>query len=423
MSDKPTIEVKGISKSYKITGEGPKNQHPTVKDDLVNIAKAPLRLLGSTHAQHKTDFWALKDINFEVAQGDVVGLMGKNGSGKSTLFKILSRITQPTEGEAILRGKTASLLEVGTGFHPELSGRENVYLNGSILGMKKAEIEKKFDDIVAFSEIPKFIDTPVKFYSSGMKVRLAFSVAVHLEAEILIIDEVLAVGDLRFKQKSIERMRQIAASGKTILFVSHIVRHVKRICNRGIVLKDGQIVMDDMVDPAIEQYLELLDLDDNLKNEAANEDGASVDNSSMEVEAKLVSAESSISGSTPDAEIIVELKNTLDKTLDDLRMILRINNQLGKTVAVLVSDIVGQKLSLKPNETKNIRVKLDQLPVVPDVYNLALVVRDKPENGKKYAIEKNLGVLKVPEFETGYVDINDDSLTNSLLINYTYDTD
>lgn len=189
-------------------------------------------------------FWALKDVSFEVKKGDCLGILGRNGAGKSTLLKIITRITTPTRGQIKIKGKITSLLEVGTGFHHELTGRENVYLNGAILGMKKEEIRKKFDQIVAFSEIEDFIDTPVKRYSSGMKVRLAFSVAAHLDSEILITDEVLAVGDVKFRQKCIAKMKEISVeSGRTILFVSHNVNAVKNICNTGFILDKGEIIM------------------------------------------------------------------------------------------------------------------------------------------------------------------------------------
>lgn len=206
------------------------------------------------------DFWALKDVSFEVKKGDIVGVMGRNGSGKSTLLKLLSRITAPTEGEAFIKGRVASLLEVGTGFHPELTGRENVNLNGSILGLKKTEIEERYDKIVSFAEIPDFMDTPVKRYSSGMRVRLAFAVAAHLDPEILILDEVLAVGDAAFQEKCMEKIEETKNSGVTILFVSHAAASVKQLCNRGIVLHKGRVVCDTSAEDAAEFYTESLHL-------------------------------------------------------------------------------------------------------------------------------------------------------------------
>ncbi len=200
-------------------------------------------------------FWALKDINFEVKEGEVLGIIGGNGAGKSTLLKVLSRITAPTTGRIELYGRVASLLEVGTGFHPELTGRENVFLNGSILGMSRTEIKSKFDEIVAFSGVEKFIDTPVKRYSSGMKVRLGFAVAAHLEPEILVIDEVLAVGDVQFQRRCLGKMKEVAGSGRTVLFVSHNMPSVRNLCGRGILLTDGEITIDGTANEAVDGYL------------------------------------------------------------------------------------------------------------------------------------------------------------------------
>ena len=210
-------------------------------------------------------FWALKDISFEVKQGDCVGILGRNGAGKSTLLKIITRITTPTKGQIKIKGKVTSLLEVGTGFHHELTGRENIYLNGAILGMKKAEIRKKFDQIVSFSEIEDFIDTPVKRYSSGMKVRLAFSVAVHLDSEILITDEVLAVGDMKFRQKCIAKMKEISTeSNRTILFVSHNVNAIRKICTTGFILDKGEMIFQcDNINEVADRYIEFIKADRN----------------------------------------------------------------------------------------------------------------------------------------------------------------
>jgi ABC-type polysaccharide/polyol phosphate transport system ATPase subunit len=215
----------------------------------------------NTHLMPKpSDFWALKDVSFEIRKGDIVGIMGRNGSGKSTLLKLLSRITAPTEGRAMMRGRVASLLEVGTGFHHELTGRENVYLNGSILGLKKKEIDDRYDQIVSFAEIEQFMDTPVKRYSSGMRVRLAFAVAAHLDPEILILDEVLAVGDAAFQEKCLEKIEATKNSGVTILFVSHAAESVKQLCNRAIVLQKGRVVCDAPALEAADFYTEGLHL-------------------------------------------------------------------------------------------------------------------------------------------------------------------
>jgi lipopolysaccharide transport system ATP-binding protein len=248
----PAIRVENLSKRYYI-GET-KERYYTLRDSLANFVKAPFRRFSGS--PNRSVVWALKDVSFCVARGEVVGIIGRNGAGKTTLLKILSRITEPTEGYAEIRGKVGSLLEVGTGFHQELTGRENIYLSGAILGMRKAEIEKKFDEIVAFAEIEKFLDTPVKRYSSGMYVRLAFAVAAHLEPEILLVDEVLAVGDAAFQKKCLGKMGDVAKEGRAVLFVSHNMGAIKGLCTRGIWIDQGQIAMDGDAERTISHYLD-----------------------------------------------------------------------------------------------------------------------------------------------------------------------
>jgi len=253
MSD-TAIRVEGLGKLFQI---GTPEQYQTLRDALKERVTAPFRFMrngGSGKASTET-FWALRDVSFEVKHGEVIGIIGRNGAGKSTLLKILSRITGPTEGYVEIHGRVGSLLEVGTGFHQELSGRENIFLNGAILGMKKAEILRKFDEIVAFAEVEKFIDTPVKHYSSGMYVRLAFAVAAHLEPEILIVDEVLAVGDQRFQEKCLKKMGEVGKQGRTIFFVSHSVPSIQRLCKRVIVLDKGRVSNDGPAMEALAEYL------------------------------------------------------------------------------------------------------------------------------------------------------------------------
>lgn len=229
-----------------------------LRHKLESLTRSPLgwlRAQDQSSRQRREDFWALQDISFEVEEGEVLGIIGKNGAGKSTLLKILSRITEPTTGRIRLQGRVASLLEVGTGFHPELTGRENIFLNGAILGMSRTEIRRKFDDIVSFAEVERFLDTPVKRYSSGMYVRLAFAVAAHLEPEILIVDEVLAVGDAEFQERCLGKMHDVATGGRTILFVSHNMGAIQSLCQRTVVLDSGHIVFDGKTEDAIRHYL------------------------------------------------------------------------------------------------------------------------------------------------------------------------
>lgn len=250
MNEQPiALHISNIKKKYII-------KHVTQKPDskIERLKLAGYNLLHPVKANAKEDFWALNGVSFDVKQGEKIGIIGKNGAGKSTLLKIISRITEPTDGRIEFYGKISSMLEVGTGFNGELTGRENIYLNGAILGMTRAEIDQKLDDIIEFSEVGKFIDTPVKRYSSGMFVRLAFAVASHLEPDILLVDEVLAVGDTRFQKKCINKMRSIADSGKTILFVSHQMNTIRQLCDRVIVLKEGQVIYDGDVEEGIRIY-------------------------------------------------------------------------------------------------------------------------------------------------------------------------
>jgi lipopolysaccharide transport system ATP-binding protein len=252
MSD-VAIRVEGLGKQYRIGG--PRLRYHTLRESLVQTLAAPWRAWRRLGAEDDRLFWALRDVSFEVNRGDVMGITGRNGAGKSTLLKILSRITEPTTGEVELHGRVGSLLEVGTGFHQELTGRENVYLNGAILGMRREEITHKFDEIVTFAEVERFIDTPVKHYSSGMYMRLAFAVAAHLEPEILIVDEVLAVGDAQFQSKCLGKMGEVARGGRTVLFVSHNMGAIKTLTNRCCYLAGGQLALDGSPDAAIAEYL------------------------------------------------------------------------------------------------------------------------------------------------------------------------
>ena len=256
MAQDVVIHAEGLGKKYVIGRS--RERYTTLRDVIGSSARTVARSImrgRSIFAADATEqFWALRDINFEIKRGEVVGIIGRNGAGKSTLLKILSRITEPTEGRVTVKGRIASLLEVGTGFHNELTGRENIYLNGAILGMRRAEIRRKFDEIVAFSEIEKFLDTPVKRYSSGMYVRLAFAVAAHLEPEILLVDEVLAVGDAEFQRKSLGKMSDVAKGGRTVLFVSHNLAAVRRLCSNAFLLEGGKVAFGGEVDAALTAY-------------------------------------------------------------------------------------------------------------------------------------------------------------------------
>ena len=248
---KPVIKVESLGKQYRIGTQD--SAYATLRETLVTRASS----LWKWQRQKSKTIWALRHVGFEVKPGEVVGIIGRNGAGKTTLLKVLSRITEPTTGRVELHGRVGSLLEVGTGFHPELTGRENIYLNGSILGMRRREIDQRFDEIVAFAEVAEFVDTPVKRYSSGMYLRLAFAVAAHLETEILLVDEVLAVGDVQFQKKCMGKIEEVAGQGRTVLFVSHNMPAVQRLCSRGILLSNGEVARDGDVRTAVQEYLTL----------------------------------------------------------------------------------------------------------------------------------------------------------------------
>ena len=274
MSKDVAISVRGLSKSYTIAHNHEK--HSTLAETLLHRVRRPFE------RPETETFWALRDISFDIKRGDVVGVIGRNGAGKSTLLKILSQITEPTHGEIDLYGRIGSLLEVGTGFHPELTGRENIYLNGAILGMCKSEITSQFDAIVEFAGVDRFLDTPVKRYSSGMYVRLAFAVAAHLNPEILIVDEVLAVGDAEFQKKCLGKMKDVASGGRTVLFVSHNMAAMKALCNSAILLSMGKVLYEGDVDNAVQEYLatgatsEFTPQNGPLKRVSVRQDGATI---------------------------------------------------------------------------------------------------------------------------------------------------
>ena len=252
---RPVVVARGVGKRYRIGGARP--SATTLRAQIAATPGRTLRAVG-LRASTDQDFWALRGVDVEIGEGEVVGIVGRNGAGKSTLLKILSRITEPTEGRAGLRGRVGSLLEVGTGFHPELTGRENVYLNGAILGMSRADIRRRFDEIIDFAGIEQFLDTPVKRYSSGMYVRLAFAVAAHLEPEVLLIDEVLAVGDVAFQQKCLGRMSDIARGGRTVVFVSHNLAAVSSLCTRAVLLDGGRVQADGAVGTVLTRYMDIV---------------------------------------------------------------------------------------------------------------------------------------------------------------------
>ena len=352
MSD-TVIRVENLGKKYTLSHqrEGGK-KYKALRDVVADSAKSVgQRLLGKGRGEDPSseDFWALKDVSFEIKQGDRVGIIGRNGAGKSTLLKILSRITEPTTGEIRIKGRVASLLEVGTGFHPELTGRENIYLNGAILGMCKAEIRRKFDEIVDFAEVERFLDTPVKRYSSGMYVRLAFSVAAHLEPEILVVDEVLAVGDTAFQKKCLGKMEDVGEEGRTVIFVSHQMSAIEHLCHRAIVLGSGNVKFLGETKPAIKFYLDdtdkyLENTDLSLIKRTGTGDIKIIDFYVEDLSGKRVSAVAS----GDDINLVFCYQKEAEKELSNVSIGFSLHSQIGDTLSVFYSDYAGTTFARLP---------------------------------------------------------------------------
>ena len=303
------------------------------------------------------DFWALRDVSFEVKQGDRVGIIGLNGAGKSTLLKILSRITEPSEGRIGIKGRVASLLEVGTGFHPELTGRENIYLNGAILGMKRDEIRRRFDEIIDFAEIEKFLDTPVKRYSSGMYVRLAFAVAAHLEPEILIVDEVLAVGDVQFQKKCLGKMEEVGSEGRTVLFVSHNMGAIKRLCGRCLLLSEGRLTLDGTSNSVIGSYL-TTGMIQSLSRKVWKEEEAPGDGSLRLISIQVANSLGEQTSELPiDKPFIIEIEINVTRELPEANLSILINNNEGVTV-LHTSDAMGAESLLRKVGISKVRCEI-----------------------------------------------------------------
>lgn len=359
----PVIKVEGLGKRYELRREG-SGSYSTLRDSITGIFRPK---------SNKEAFWALDDLNFEINAGERVGIIGRNGAGKSTLLKVLSRIVTPTKGRVTLEGRIASLLEVGTGFHPELSGRENIFLNGSILGMSKAEIKARFDEIVAFSEVERFLDTPVKRYSSGMYVRLAFAVAAHLDPEILIVDEVLAVGDAEFQRKCLGKMKDVAGKGRTVILVSHNMAAIQHLCERAIYMRSGKLVTSGPADEVISAYLKaaagpaaanLADRIDRTGNGRVRFTSFALrDKQEREISALTCGDEGSIE---------LQLKNPGAASLNQLLVSIGIDDELGVRVAQLSNELTGQSLTGTDREEFSVRIRIPRFPLKQGRYNLTV---------------------------------------------------
>jgi len=374
VSSRTAISIENLGKLYTIghqraNGDG-------MRHAIERAVRAPLTWLRSARQRklEKVDFWALKDVSFQIREGEVVGVIGRNGAGKSTLLKLLSRITIPTEGRIRINGRVASLLEVGTGFHQELTGRENIFLNGAILGMTRAEIIRKFDEIVDFSGIEEFLDTPVKRYSSGMYVRLAFAVAAHLEPEILIVDEVLAVGDTAFQKKCLGKMGSFAQSGRTVLFVSHNMEAIRTLCQRGVWLKDGRLHKDGRVDEVVEDYF----------NSTANDAAFSYKNADYGLTIRKVVLRNGNGEETaqfqPGEDLVVEIAYDAQKRLDHPYVVLGVQGMNGScfTANMLLDGHQPEAFS----GSGKLACRFKSLPLFPQSYSVKMSVRTQNGNDR-----------------------------------------
>ena len=407
------IRVENLSKKYTIGHQ--REPYTALRDVVANGAKSFGRQLLTPLGKKIPDpafeqFWALKDVSFEIKMGDRVGIIGRNGAGKSTLLKILSRITEPTNGRISIKGRVASLLEVGTGFHPELTGRENIYLNGAILGMSKVEIKKKFDEITAFAEVEKFLDTPVKRYSSGMYVRLAFAVAAHLEPEILVVDEVLAVGDAQFQKKCLGKMESVGKEGRTILFVSHQMAAIQNLCQRAVWLNHGKVIAEDTTELVIGKYLidsttrSHISLGDRKDRKGTGE----IRFTSVLLQNKKGENISSLQ-SGQYVKLLFNFKNYVFKDLKNLHLAVGIDNQIGERITVLSSEITNEVFSFVKSDVENIEVHIKQLPLTPGRYGLTIyctlngVIADWIQNGIFFDVESGdyYGTGKIPTTSQG----------------------
>jgi lipopolysaccharide transport system ATP-binding protein len=406
------IHVENLSKRYILSHQR-KERYTALRDVIAAGTKRIAYKLVHPFAVPENDptheeFWALRDVSFDIHQGDRVGIIGRNGAGKSTLLKVLSRITEPTRGKISIRGRVASLLEVGTGFHPELTGRENIFLNGVILGMSKDEIRKKFDEIVAFAEVERFLDTPVKRYSSGMYVRLAFSVAAHLEPEILIVDEVLAVGDVRFQKKCLGKMEDVGKEGRTVLFVSHNMSTIQQLCNKGIMLRSGTVADAGTIEKVVEAYLSDSAATRGTSVNAIPRTRADYGVIARFVNAWPVNAEGeNVSGFRMGETIAFTLQVKVSENVDELSIVAGLDTYMDYRITTVLSEEVGQFYSGGKDEVISIALKFPTLHLKPGTYSLTLGIRRN-----RRTLDH---ILKAIQFEVSEITYNRSSRESHLM--------
>ncbi len=405
----PIIEVKNLSKEYAL---GERQPYHALRDSIAKIIKFPQ--IQPILKAPAISLWALKNVSFNVGQGEVLGVIGGNGAGKSTLLKVLSQITPPTQGQINLRGRVASLLEVGTGFHPELTGKENIFLNGSILGMSRTEIKKKYNDIVNFSEIQKFLDTPVKHYSSGMYTRLAFSIAAFLESEILLVDEVLAVGDARFQKKSIGKMQDVAKSGRTVIFVSHNMSAIQSLCPRSLLLSKGKLVKSGDSRKVIAEYLKMSGETSKISlKDRKDRQGSGRLRITRVFFKDSLGKSVNFFRSGEDAYFWIEF-NIIDPAVKKIDFALSIDDFVSQNrIAFISNKIFNQHISTSDGV---IKVKISNLPLTPGRYQFTLITVD--QNGDILDWVQKAGNFSVEfgdYYKTGQLPLQSEG---SLLLNY-----
>lgn len=372
---KPIISVEGLGKKYLIKHKDGHGGYRSLREELFQLPKKFF-----SKKERIEDFWALEDVSFDVMPGDRIGIIGRNGAGKSTLLKLLSRITEPSTGKITMRGRVASLLEVGTGFHPELTGRENIFLNGAVLGMPRTEVRRKFDEIVAFAGVEKFLDTPVKRYSSGMYVRLAFSVAAHLEPEILVVDEVLAVGDAEFQKKCLGKMEEVSKElGRTVLFVSHNMGAVQRLCDRGILLVDGKLQVADSISKSVIAY--------NACSNIAIEEGGGDLFTSNSISFHNVIAKTKMGNVTKSPisgqPVLFELNFLAFERISNARAVLHIVSSLGNNIVSLSNYWFNKPFTLTAGQGK-ISFEVEKLPLPRGTYQLFVELKSDVVNISRF---------------------------------------
>ena len=405
------IKVQNLSKLYKIVHGNKIVRYKTLRETISKAVSLPLQLIGKTSDKMTTEYiWALRNLSFEVEHGEVVGIIGRNGAGKSTLLKIHSRITDPSEGTVDIYGRVGSLLEVGSGFHHELTGRENIYLNGAILGMKKNEIDNKFEEIVEFSGVQKFVDTPVKHYSSGMYLRLAFSVAAHLEPDILLVDEVLAVGDAEFQKKCIGKMSDVANAGRTVLFVSHQMAAIQNLCSRTILLDKGEIHRDDNTDSVVQEYMNLSFKSAQISlMDRKDRSGSGVIKFSK---VKLKNKDGNVIDSFRSGDVAVfslEYVREQKVRINNLHVAVGIDDSYGQRIAVLSNELTQEIFSNVTDSQGKIEIIINRLPLCPGRYGFTVFskidgnITDWIKNAGYFDVEAGdfFGTGKVPQSKQG----------------------